>query len=225
MPKEKINKLPDDFETRYIGLVASAEKRGDDRLVIKGQAAIFNQETVIRGWFREQIKPGAFRKVLDSKPDTIGCYNHNWDLVLGRTTANTLGLKETPEGLDYEIDINANDPEAISVHAKVARGDVSQSSFAFRVGVEEWFYPPDDSKELPLRTIIEVSDLFDVCPATFGAYPQTSAAVRSKFQPATEPEPQPQAVSGGTEEDFVVKNALRTRELDLIAIKHPITKE
>ena len=224
MPNET-NQLPDFAETRFIKLEVRAEKRADEKPVIKGQAAVFNQETVIRGWFREQIEPGAFRKVLENKPDTIGCFNHDWNVVLGRTTANTLLLKETPNGLDYEIDINPDDPEAMSVYAKVARGDVSQSSFAFQVGEEKWFYPPDESKELPLRTITEFSELFDVCPATFGAYPQTSAAVRSKFQNATEPESHPQAVSGGTEEELVVRQALRTRELDLIALKYPITKE
>lgn len=207
------NQLSDNLETRYVKLEVRAEKRADEKLVIKGQAAVFNQETVISSWFREQIKPGAFQKVLANSPDTIACFNHDWDIVLGRTTANTLNLKETNEGLDYEIEINPNDPQALSVYAKVERGDVSQSSFAFQVGVEEWFYPPNDSKELPLRTITEVSELYDVCPATFGAYPQTSAAVRSKFQ--SEQGSQPQAASGDAE-DLAIRQRNRQRELDLL---------
>ena len=209
-------KLPDPIETRYLQLDVRAEKRADEKLVIKGQAAVFNQETVIRGWFREQIKPGAFQRVLSEKPDTIGCFNHDWNVVLGRTTAGTLILQETPDGLDYEIEINPDDPEALSVYAKVARGDVSQSSFAFQVGVEEWFYPPDNSKDLPLRTITEFSNLFDVCPATFGAYPQTSAAVRSKYQESNEDRDlQTQAASDGAEEIAVRQKALR-RKLDFV---------
>lgn len=209
-------KLPDPIETRYLQLDVRAEKRADEKLVIKGQAAVFNQETVIRGWFREQIKPGAFQRVLSEKPDTIGCFNHDWNVVLGRTTAGTLNLQETPEGLGYEIEINPDDPEALSVYAKVARGDVSQSSFAFQVGVEEWFYPPDNSKDLPLRTITEFSNLFDVCPATFGAYPQTSAAVRSKYEESNEDQAlQPQAASDGAEEIAVRQKTLR-RKLDFV---------
>ena len=207
-------KLPEGIETRFLKLEVRAEKRADaaGKPVIKGQAAIFNQETVIRGWFREQIKPGAFQRVLSEKPDTIGCFNHDWNIVLGRTTAGTLTLKETLSGLDYEIDINPDDPEAMSVYAKVARGDVSQSSFAFQVGVEEWAYPPDDSKELPLRSISEFSTLYDVCPATFGAYPQTSAAVRSKFQTSVEePGLQAQAASDGAEEIAVRQKSRRRR--------------
>jgi hypothetical protein len=76
-------KLPDDFETRFLTLKSRAEKRADaaGTPVIKGQAAVFNQETIIRGWFREQIVPGAFQRVLAGNPDTIGCLNHDWNVV------------------------------------------------------------------------------------------------------------------------------------------------
>lgn len=210
-------KLPDDFETRFLTLKSRAEKRADaaGTPVIKGQAAVFNQETVIRGWFREQIVPGAFQRVLAGNPDTIGCLNHDWNVVLGRTTAGTLVLQETAEGLDYEIEINPDDPEAMSVYAKVARGDINQSSFAFQVGVEEWIYPQENSKDLPLRSIKEFSELYDVCPATFGAYPQTSAGVRSKFQSVEEPGLQLQAVSGDAEE-VMVRQKSRQRSLELL---------
>jgi HK97 family phage prohead protease len=217
----KETKLPDDIETRYLRLDVRTEKRADEKMIIKGQAAIFNQETVIRGWFREQIKPGAFQRVLSESPDTIGCFNHDWNVVLGRTTAGTLLLQESPDGLDYEIEINPDDPEALSVYAKVARGDVSQSSFAFQVGKEEWFYPPDNSTELPLRTVTEFSQLYDVCPATFGAYPQTSAAVRSKLQSVDEPAAPSQAASSGVEEIAQRQKAMR-RRLDLV--EHSISK-
>lgn len=215
-------KIPDGIETRFLKLEVRAEKRADEKPVIKGRAAVFEQETIIRGWFREQIKPGSFQRVLSEAPDTIGCFNHDWNVVLGRTTAGTLNLEETPDGLDYEIEINPDDPEAMSVYAKVARGDVSQSSFAFQVGVEEWMYPPDNSKELPLRTITEFSELYDVCPATFGAYPQTSAAVRSKFQLLPEePALQSQAASDGAEE-IATRSARRRRKLELV--EHSIAK-
>ena len=135
--------------------------------------------------------------------------------MLGRTTVGTLTLQETAEGLDYEIDVNPDDPEAMSVYAKVVRGDVSESSFALQVGVEEWTAPQVNSKELQLRTIKEVSELYDVCPATFGAYPQTSAAVRSRFQSVEEPRLQLQAASGDAEE-VTVRQKSRQRSLELL---------
>ena len=208
-------RLPEGTETRFLKLEVRAEKRAENKPVIKGQAAVFNQETIIGGWFREKIAPGTFQRALAENQDTIGCFNHNWNVVLGRTTVGTLTLRETAEGLDYEIDVNPDDPEAMSVYAKVARGDVSESSFAFQVGVEEWTAPQQNSKELQLRTIKEVSKLFDVCPVTFGAYPQTSAAVRSRFQSVEEPGMQPQAVSGDAEE-VTVRQKSRQRSLELL---------
>lgn len=167
------------YERRSL-LVDVRAVENDGRKFIEGNAAVFNQETVIGSWFREMIKPGAFKRVLSEKPDVIAAYNHNWEIVLARTTNGTLSLEETDAGLKYRAEINDNDPQAVSVYEKVKRGDVPQASFAFTVRTEEWTRPPSNSKELPLRTISEVDELFDVGPCPFGAYPQASAQARSK---------------------------------------------
>lgn len=190
------------IERRFLHLDVRAKQDGEKRF-IEGYAAVFNQETVIGSWFREMIEPGAFKRVLAEKPDVIAAYNHNWEAVLARTTNGTLTLEEDETGLRYRAEINENDPEALSVYAKVERGDVPQASFAFTVRAEKWVSPPNDSKDLPLRSISEVDELFDVGPCPFGAYPQASAQARSKaseFQtvedvPGQEPEanePDPQ---------------------------------
>jgi len=209
-----VKELPVDVETRFLHLEVRASKRSDDQPVIEGVAAVVNQETTISNWFREMIAPGAFKRVISENQDVIGCFNHDWGVVLGRTTAKTLRIVETAEGLEYSIDVNPNDPEALSVYAKVQRGDVSQSSFAFRVGQEEWYYP-ENEKELPLRTIKEVSELIDVCPVTFPAYPQTSAAVRSKFQTSQEDPAQPHQAASGDAEGVKARQKARRRELEL----------
>lgn len=190
------------IERRFLRLDVRAKQDGEKRF-IEGYAAVFNQETVIGSWFREMVEPGAFKRVLSEKPDVIAAYNHNWEAVLARTTNGTLTLEEDETGLKYRAEINENDPEALSVYAKVERGDVPQASFAFTVRAEKWVSPPNDSKDLPLRSISEVDELFDVGPCPFGAYPQASAQARSKaseFQavedvPGQEPEanePDPQ---------------------------------
>lgn len=167
------------IERRFLRLDVRAKQDGEKRF-IEGYAAVFNQETVIGSWFREMIEPGAFKRVLSEKPDVIAAYNHNWEAVLARTTNGTLSLVEDETGLHYRAEINENDPEALSVYAKVERGDVPQASFAFTVRAEKWVSPPNESKELPLRSISEVDELYDVGPCPFGAYPQASAQARSK---------------------------------------------
>jgi HK97 family phage prohead protease len=177
----------ENIERRFLTITQRAAG-DDDKPVIEGDAAVFNQETVIGSWFREKIAPGAFKRVLSEKPDVVAAFNHNWDIVLGRTTAGTLSLEETEKSLRYSTEINPKDPAAMGVYERVKRGDVSQASFAFTVRKEEWVSPPANSKDLPLRNILEVDELYDVGPCTFGAYPEASASARSKANEFANPE-------------------------------------
>jgi HK97 family phage prohead protease len=186
--KEK--KERDDVERRYLDISVRAALGEDKKPVIEGVAAVFNQETIIAGMFREVVRPGAFTTVLAKNPDVIGAPNHDWSTVLGRTTANTLHLVQMDDGLHYSIDINPDDQEAMNFYARVKRGDVHQSSYAWNVlpEGESWIFPDPqklragDKNLLPLRELREISELYDVSPVTFPAYPTTSANVRSKLQ-------------------------------------------
>jgi HK97 family phage prohead protease len=210
---------PKDFERRFI----TAEVRAtgtEDAPVIEGHAAVFNQETQIGSLFREKIRTGAFTRVLSEKPDVIAAYNHDWNVVLGRTTAGTLTLTETLNGLHYSTKINPKDSEAMNVYQKVKRGDVPQASFAFTVRQEAWTKPAAKG-DLALREVIEVDKLYDVGPVAFGAYPQASASARSQaetFQQAEITQPD-QAASGGAEDQVKVRSNARRRELDLLGVK------
>jgi len=102
-------------------------------------------------------------------------FNHNPDRILGRVSAGTLFLADDEVGLRYEIIPDMEDPDAQSVMRKIQRGDITQSSFAFKVARDEW----DDSVEPALRTITEIDTLYDVSPVTYPASPTTSVGVRS----------------------------------------------
>jgi uncharacterized protein len=220
--KDKLEKL--DVETRYLELELRAVER-EKKPVIEGTAAVYDTETVIADYFREKILRGAFDRVLSEKPDVIGAPNHDWTVVLGRTSNDTLRLDATQRGLDYVIDVNPDDQEAMNLYQRIKRGDVFQSSFAFTVREEEWIYPEKGSKDLPMRVVKEVEKLFDVSPVTFPAYPQTTAAVRSRFNNQSgESNPDDQAASGGAEDQKVkeqsqARSNARRRRLDLNTIK------
>lgn len=208
-----------EFERRFFTISQRAAGT-DEAPVIEGDAAVFNTETTIGGWFREKIRQGAFTRVLSENPDVIAAYNHDWNVVLGRTTAGTLKLTETASGLRYEVQVNTKDSEAMNVYQKVKRGDVPQASFAFTVKREEWT-KPSSKAELAMREVIEVDRLFDVGPVAFGAYPQASASARSiaeTFQQEEAPAPG-QAASSGAEDAVKVRSAARRRELDLLSVK------
>ena len=144
---------------------------------IRGHAAVFNEMSDNLGWFREIIERGAFDDVLDD--DVRALFNHDPNRVLGRTTAKTARIGVDDDGLWYEADLadTAANRELVSA---IERGDVTQSSFAFRVAQkgDKWD-EPDEENALYIRRIIRVSKLRDVSPVTFPAYPQTDVAQRS----------------------------------------------
>lgn len=213
-----------DMERRFITITQRAA--GDeDKPVIEGDAAVFGKETVIGSWFREMIAEGAFTRVLSEQPDVVAAFNHDWNIVLGRTTAGTLTLTETKDSLKYSCDINPRDPDAMGVYQRVKRGDVSQASFQFTVRTEEWQRAPENSKELPLRTITEVDALYDVGPCTFGAYPEASAQARSKASELLNLEPvEPQERSAGEtpEIDPQEQVGAERRRLEFLKLKFKI---
>ena len=140
---------------------------------ISGHAAVFDKLSQDLGGFREKIAPGAFRSSI--KGDVRALFNHNPDIILGRTKAGTLTLEEDRKGLAVAI----TPPDTAigrSVVEAVRRGDISQMSFGFRTLKDEWH---TDQAGKTVRTLHEV-ELFDVSPVTFAAYPQTDVSVAKR---------------------------------------------
>lgn len=130
-------------------------------------------------WFREIIRPGAFRQAIEDKEDVVSWYQHGRGgaLPLGRTTAGTLSLRETEEGLEA-IARPPNRPWVDDLVESIERKEVNGSSFAFGDTTERWTEEPGES---PLREILSTS-LWDVSPVVFPAYPNTDAQVRSSAE-------------------------------------------
>lgn len=148
---------------------------------IEGVAAVYNQPTVIEtfgGAFVEVIEPGFFENCLQD--DVRALWNHNTDLVLGRTKSGTLALNDSDAGLAVHIDPPETQWGRDAV-TSIRRGDVDQMSFAFSVkhGADEW----KESEGRVIRTLKRgaCEQLYDVSPVSFPAYPQTSVGVRSKL--------------------------------------------
>lgn len=139
---------------------------------IIGHAAVFNRMSEDLGWFREKVAPGAFSAGL-AGADVRALFNHDPNIVLGRTRAKTLTVQEDAVGLLVEI-TPPDTQGARDVLAMIERGDVSQMSFGFITQRDEW----DKTTDPPTRTLLQV-ELFDVSPVTFPAYPDTDVAVRS----------------------------------------------
>jgi HK97 family phage prohead protease len=158
---------------------AAPQLRADgDKKTAAGYAALFNSQTDIGGYFREQIAPGAFAEAI--KGDVRALIDHDTGRVIGRTAAGTLRLTEDATGLAAEIDLpDTTDGRDLAV--QLERGDITGMSFGFRVTHDEW----DETGDTPLRTIHKL-ELLEVSAVAFPAYPDTSLAMRSLEAARTE---------------------------------------
>jgi len=165
-----------DRDIRQIRSVASEfQTREDgDKLSIEGYFAVFNSNYDIVPGLSESIAPGAFTNSLSN--DIRALINHDTTLVLGRTKANTLQLKEDSRGLWGHIDINPNDVDAMNLYERVKRGDVDQCSIGFNIRSED----TDIKENGDIHWTIKDVDLFEVSCCTFPAYEETSISAREK---------------------------------------------
>ena len=145
---------------------------------ITGHFAVFNSVYEIFPGMSESIAPGAFSGTLGG--DIRALTNHDSTLVLGRTTAGTLELREDNVGLWADIAVNPKDSDAMNTYQRVLRGDVSQCSIGFEIIREEAETRTDGSTHW---TILEVK-LYEVSVCTFPAYEATNVSARAKQRDA-----------------------------------------
>ena len=138
---------------------------------IEGYAAVFDQLSDNLGGFREKIRQGTFSRAIREGQDVRALVDHDASKLLGRTTAGTLRLNEDSHGLEFSVSV-PNTTVGNDALVSVARGDMNQASFGFRVKQDTW------SNNHSVRELLDV-DLFDVSVVTYPAYPQTSVSVRT----------------------------------------------
>jgi HK97 family phage prohead protease len=145
---------------------------------IGGIAAVVNSVTDL-GYFEEVITPGAFDYALSGEYDIRCLFNHESELILGRTKAETCKVFVNADGnLEYTWIPDYENPTHMSVVRSIMRGDITQSSFAFTIKEQSW---TDSTKygTMGKRTITMIDELFDVSPVTYPAYADTEADARS----------------------------------------------
>lgn len=151
-----------------------ADEQTGDRF-ISGYFSVFNSNYEMWQGATESIDPAAFDGALN---DDIRCLtNHDTRLVLGRTKAGTLTLKTDDHGLWGEVKINEKDQDAVNLYERVARGDVTQCSFAFDILEEEYSENPNNGD---VHWTIKKVRLYEVSIVTFPAYEDTEVWARKK---------------------------------------------
>ena len=195
--KENLQKRK--FETR---IEADKEAR-----TIPGYAAIYNSDSEDLGGFIERMAPGSFDGRLQD--DVRVLFNHDNNLVLGRTISGTATLEVDEKGLRYTCQL-PDTTYAKDLIELMERGDVTQSSFAFTIEDESWEERADG---MLIRTVKKVGQLYDVSPVTYPAYTEATSGLRTSApveveqreveveEQKEEKQQEPEAVIEGTNAD------------------------
>lgn len=166
--------MSNDFERLGIETQYEVRQKGESRSVA-GYASVFNSMSEDLGGFREIITPGAFRSVLDNKPDIRALINHDTGRVIGRTAAGTLSLEEDRTGLRFNVSLPPT-PEGNALYTSIQRGDISGASFGFRLDYED--YDVSFQGEELIREIRNIAQLYEISVVTFPAYRATEVSAR-----------------------------------------------
>lgn len=190
MIKSIEDKLNEGRQYRNID-VSSFERRaeGDDSKTVSGYATTFNEPYELYRMayggvvyiVREQVDPQAFADTDMS--DVIMQYDHE-GRVFARTSNRTLELDPDEHGLHIRAELGGTEIGR-QLFEEIEGGYTTKMSFGIRVGKDKREETEERDEETGittitvLRTILEVSKLYDVSAVSLPANDATSISARS----------------------------------------------
>ena len=120
------------------------------------------------GGFLEKFQYGSVKT-----DDSRMLFNHDYANVLGRESAGTLTLRDTPQGLKYSCDL-PNTQLAKDLAVSLSRGDISGVSFGFVADKDSW----DVVNGEVIRTVT-AARVFELSVVADPAYLQSTVNLRS----------------------------------------------
>ena len=188
--KTIMQKLDEGRQYRNID-VSSFERRSEDdgEKTVTGYATTFNQPyELYRDAFdgmvyivREQVDPEAFNDTEMS--DVIMQYDHE-GRVFARTSNKTLELDPDEHGLHIRANLGGTELGR-QLFEEIEGGYTTKMSFGFRVGKDKRERTEEQDSETGvttitiLRTILEISKLYDVSAVSLPANDATSISARN----------------------------------------------
>lgn len=174
--------MTNDMEIRSYETRAESET-SDNRTVIRGYAAVFNERSYpflnrkeLPFPFVERIQPGAFRDTLATGSNVFALVSHDKMKPLASTESGTLTLREDGDkGLYYVCEL-PDTSYARDLAELARRGIVTTCSFGM---VVERDRVDENGKGLPVRTLERVRLAEISLGVVSPAYGQTSMSIRS----------------------------------------------
>lgn len=140
---------------------------------VSGYAIVFNSPSTDLGGFTEVCDPGMLTRALKANPDILLLRDHDQTLLLGRTTAGTLGLSVDSTGLKFKAKL----PQTAigeDTAENVRLRNLTGCSFGFIAVEDSWIQQGTQV----VRRLLDV-DLFEISITSFPAYSATSVDTRS----------------------------------------------
>lgn len=162
------------FERRFFATEFEVRSEGNS-LTLEGYALKWDARSKNLGGFKERVAEGATTKTI-GESDIRALFNHDPNMILGRNKAGTLDLSVDSTGTHYRIQGDRRQSYVNDLAIAMERGDVTQSSFGFRVVGPEGQDWTEDEDGYPLRTLREIQ-LFDVSPVTYPAYEDSTSGL------------------------------------------------
>lgn len=166
------------IERRYSTVGLELRQTTEGAPTLRGYALRFGVAYNM-GWFDEEVD----RNALDGADltDVRILFNHDANIILGRTAANTARVGIDDQGMWYEVDL-PDSPNGENARQAVERGDVSQSSWGFSLRRDEAGKSIGDKWEVrngrKYRTLTAIDVVYDASPVVYPANPDTSIAKR-----------------------------------------------
>lgn len=199
---------------------------------VTGYAIVFGSESRDLGGFREIIDANALGDIIN-RCDVLALLDHRQERgVLARSSGGqgSLTLTVDERGLKYSFDA-PNTALGDELLEGIRRGDITTSSFSFKVGKDKWSKRSDGTY---LRTIETIAALYDVSPVYRAAYDATSVTVdrrgldalieeeRRGSEPTPEQKPAPQPEDKPDNSETRNMNKKKKKKISLLRAIHAV---
>lgn len=155
-------------EIRKLDIQFRAEDTEDNKMEIKGYAAVFNSPETYS--YTEVIDSRAFNETDMS--DVVLRYNHNDTfMVLARTRNKSLNLNVDEKGLYMDATLQDDITEHKNIFNAIKSGLIDKQSFAFTIDEDSYDYDTDT------RTILKIGKLYDVSVVDQPFYNATDVSI------------------------------------------------
>jgi HK97 family phage prohead protease len=141
--------------------------------IITGYVNKFNELSEDLGFF-ETVKPGAFKRSLESNKNILALFDHDTSKILGSTNSETLILKEDDIGLYFELKLNNNLSYTRDILELIEMKVLSNCSFGFKINQDEW----EEKEGSYYRNLLDI-ELMEITLTGLPAYTSSEFSLRS----------------------------------------------